>query len=255
MTEATTEDGFLNGRLTLRQPARGFRAGMDAVLLAAATPAMAGERVLDLGCGVGTAALCLGARVPDLALTGLERAPALAALARENAARNALPLDVVEGDIAALPASLRALGFDHVIANPPFHDPSARSPAPDASREAALAADRPLADWIAAARARTASGGTLTLMLSAARLDAALAALAAARGASEVLPLAPRPGRAAHRVLIRWRKGAGAALTLWPPVILHPGSRHAADAPDHAPRIEAVMRGAAPFPWPGPEAR
>ena len=98
-----TEDGFLGGRLSLLQPARGYRAGVDPVFLAAATPARPGQSVLDLGCGVGTAALCLGARVPDLSLAGLERQPDYAALARENATRNGIPLTVIEGDLPARP--------------------------------------------------------------------------------------------------------------------------------------------------------
>ena len=113
-TEATgggaseTLDAFLGGRLHLRQPARGFRAGMDALLLAAAVPARPGEAVLELGCGGGAAILALGTRVQGLVLTGLEIQPAYAALARANASLNGLPLEVIEGDVAAPPPALRA---------------------------------------------------------------------------------------------------------------------------------------------------
>ena len=89
---ATRDDAFLGGRLTLRQPARGYRAGADAVMLAAACPAQPGQRVLELGCGAGVALFCLGARVRGLSLTGLERQPALADLARHNAAATGLSL-------------------------------------------------------------------------------------------------------------------------------------------------------------------
>ena len=96
----TRDDGFLGGRLVLRQPARGYRAGADAVMLAAACPAGAGQRVLELGCGAGVALFCLGARVPGLALAGLERQPALADLARHNAAATGIPARIVTGDLA-----------------------------------------------------------------------------------------------------------------------------------------------------------
>ena len=69
--ETLTDDAFLGGQLRLFQPAQGYRAGMDAVLLAAAVPAEAGQRVLDLGCGAGTAGLCLAKRVDAVALTGV----------------------------------------------------------------------------------------------------------------------------------------------------------------------------------------
>jgi SAM-dependent methyltransferase len=108
MTAATTADGFLGGRLLIHQPVAGYRAGTDAVLLAAAVPARAGDRVLELGCGVGTAALCLMARVPGLSVTGVERQPDYADLARRNASENGLPLQVVTADLARLPAGCAA---------------------------------------------------------------------------------------------------------------------------------------------------
>jgi tRNA1Val (adenine37-N6)-methyltransferase len=89
-----TDDKFLCGRLRLLQPEKGYRAATDAVLLAAACPAVAGQSVLDLGCGAGAASLCLAARVPGLRLTGLEVQPEYADLARRNAARNGIAMEV-----------------------------------------------------------------------------------------------------------------------------------------------------------------
>ena len=115
-----SDDAFLCGRLRLWQPVTGCRAATDPVLLAAACPAVAGQTVLDLGCGAGAAALCLAARVPGVVLAGLEVQPGYAVLARANAARNAVTMEVHEGDVAAEPAALRR-GFDHVICNPPYY--------------------------------------------------------------------------------------------------------------------------------------
>ena len=155
-------DAFLDGRLRLWQPRRGYRAATDPVLLAAFVPARPGERVLELGCGGGTAALCLGRRVPGLELHGLELQPAYAELARLNAAENGLALAVHEGDLRRPPAALRRLVFDHVLANPPFHPPPATG-ADDPGRDRAhREGEAGLADWIAAglaaARARRAAG-------------------------------------------------------------------------------------------------
>lgn len=238
---ALSDDALLGGRLRLWQPVAGFRAGTDAVLLAAACPARAGDRVLDLGCGVGTAALCLGLRVPGVVLAGLELQPGYALLAQENAARNGIPFEVHRGDIARMPAPLRR-DFDHVIANPPYWGPG--TPASDAGRETALRDGGSLADWIAAARRRLRPEGWLTLVLGADRLADALAAMAGL-GSVVILPVAPRQGRPAGRVLIRARKGGRAPLRLLAPLVMHAAPRHAADAEDLTPEAETLLRGAA----------
>ncbi len=138
MNGETTCDAFLGGRLRIEQPRRGYRAGVDPVLLAAAVPARAGERVLDLGCGVGAAGLCLGARVSGVGLTGIEVQPFYADLARRNAARNGIAMDVLQGDLTNPPASLRAVSFDHVITNPPYYRRENGPKAEDEGRETAF---------------------------------------------------------------------------------------------------------------------
>lgn len=249
--DATTLDAFLGGRVTLRQPCHGYRAATDPVFLAAACPAKAGERVLELGCGVGAASLCLAARVPGLRLIGVERQAEYAALARENAARAGVDLSVIEADLAALPADLRQMRFDHVLANPPYFRPGEGSAAQDAGREAANREDTPLNQWIATARARLEPGGWLTLIHLAERLPHCLTALATGFGAITVLPLQPRPGRAASRVVIRARKSARTPFRLLAPFLIHEGAEHGADAPDFTAQAQAILRAAAPLPFPG----
>jgi tRNA1(Val) A37 N6-methylase TrmN6 len=247
--EDLRRDAYLGGRLHLWQPVRGYRAGMDAVLLAASCPAQPGDRVLDIGCGVGTAALCLGARVPGLVLWGIEREAGMVALARRNASENGQALSVAEADATRMPDALRALSFEHVILNPPYFDRAHGSAAPGAQREAAMGEDTPLAALILAARKRLRPRGGLTLIHRAERLGAVLATLEGAGfGAIEALPLLPRAGRAARLVLVRARKGAGTPLRLLAPVVLHAAPRHARDGEDYTPQIAAVLRDAAAFP-------
>lgn len=231
-----TRDAFLGGRVQAWQPAEGYRAAMDPVLLAAACPARQGQAVLELGCGVGVASLCLAARVPGLALTGLELQPAYADLARRNAAENAAPLTVIEGDLAAMPAELRARAFDHVIANPPYYPAGGGTPARDAGRETALREATPLALWVAAGMRRLRPGGIFTLIQDAARLPEVLAAT----GPSvTVLPIAPRDGRPARRVIVQARKGGRAAFRLLAPLVLHHGPTHGTG---HSDRAEDILR-------------
>ena len=251
MLDATTRDAFLGGRVVLRQPRDGYRAATDPVFLAAACPAKSGNHVLELGCGVGAAALCLAARVAGVQILGVERQADYATLACENAAVAGANLRIVQADLTDLPADLRQMQFDHVIANPPYFGAGAGSRAKDAGREAANREVTPLVDWIGVARARLKPGGWLTLIHLAERLPDCLGALATGFGAVAVLPLQPRAGRAASRVVIRARRAARTPFTLLAPFLIHEGAAHGADAPDYTAQAQAVLREGAALRFPG----
>ena len=235
-----SDDKFLCGRLRLLQPLKGYRAATDPVLLAASCPVKPGDSVLDLGCGAGAAMLCLGHRVPGLDLAGLELQPAYADLARRNAERNGIPVEVHEGDLARIPKPLRR-DFDHVIANPPYY-PAGGSPSPLAIRARAMQVETPLADWVAAATRRLRPGGWLTLICGADGLPEVLAALAPKLGSAAVLPLAAREGRPALRALLRARKGGRAPFRLLAPFVIHQGAKHDGDRESYTPQANAVLR-------------
>lgn len=235
-----TQDRFLDGRLLVAQPRNGYRAAMDPVLLAAACPAQAGQSVLELGCGAGVASLCLGWRVPQLRLTGLELQPAYAALARENAATNGVGLTVIEGDLSRMPAELRAQSFDHVIANPPYFGAGSGTAADDAGRETAQREATPLADWVQVGMRRLRPGGWLTMIQNADRLPAILAAISG--GSITVLPITARTGRAAGRVIVQARKGGRGPFRLLAPLVLHMQTMHTKDAEDLTEIAQSILR-------------
>lgn len=246
-----TCNDFLGGRLRLWQPRDGYRAGVDPVLLAAAVPASPGQSVLELGCGAGAAVLCLGIRVPDLRLTGVELQAAYADLARRNARENGIALSVQAADLAHLPSELRQLQFDHVIANPPYYRAGTHSAAADAGRRIALGEQTPLAAWVEAAARRLAPRGYLHVIQRADRLPDLVAACTDRLGSLEILPLAPRVERAAELVILRARKGGRAAFRLHAPLILHQGDRHERDEDSYAPAVSDVLRHGRPLRWPG----
>ncbi|OZB19825.1 MAG: methyltransferase [Rhodobacterales bacterium 34-62-10] len=244
-----SRDAFLGGRVQVWQPRRGYRAGVDPVLLAAAVAAQAGQSVLELGCGVGVASLCLAARVPGLMLTGVEIQPDYADLARRNAAAAGVALEVATADLAALPADLRQRRFDHVIANPPYFLRGHSTPATDAGREVALGEGTSLAQWIAVAARRVRDGGHVTLIQRAERLPELIALMTAHLGSVAVLPLTPRRGRPAQLVLIRGRKGGRAAFRLCDSVLMHDGAVHDGDHDSYTPLITGVLREGAALPF------
>jgi tRNA1(Val) A37 N6-methylase TrmN6 len=237
-----SRDAFLGGALHLWQPRRGYRAGVDPVLLAASVPATSGQSVLDLGCGAGAAALCLATRVPGLRLAGVDRHAGYAVLARRNAAEAGQDFEVHAGDLADMPAALKARSFDHVLANPPYFERTRGTAAPDAAREAALGESMPLESWVQAGARRLKPKGYMHMILKADRLAAALAALDTHLGSLQVLPLAPRTGRRAELVILRARKAGRARLRLHAPVILHEGAEHPGDRDHYSPQISAVLR-------------
>jgi tRNA1(Val) A37 N6-methylase TrmN6 len=213
-----TADKFIGGRVVVRQTLSGFRSGLDAVMLAAAIPAEAGQEVLELGAGSGAAGLCL-ARRTGCAVFGIEIDPALAALADENAAENDLSDSVrfIAGDVLDMPAELRR-SFEHVMCNPPFHDEDGQA-SPDAGRALALQDRGSLADWLTGGMKRVVSNGTFTAILRADRMNEGLTALGE-RGVA-VFPLWPRAGEPAKRILIRAVKGSCAPFALLPGLVLH----------------------------------
>lgn len=244
-----TEDEFLGGQLRITQPRRGYRAGIDPVLLAASVAARPGETVLDLGCGVGVAALCLGRRIEGVQLHGLELQPGYAALAHRNATANDLKMEVTQGDLSDLPTSLRERQFDHVIANPPYFDRTTSTRATDAGRETALGEATPLRDWIRTAAKRTRPKGHVTFVQRAERLPEMMAHATEVLGSLEVLPLIPRKGRAARLVLIRGRRGGRAGFRLHDGWILHEGDTHDGDRENYNTATSCILRLGAALPF------
>lgn len=237
-----TTDEFLGGRLRILQPRDGYRAGVDPVLLAASVPARAGDSVLDLGCGVGVAGLCLASRVEGVALAGLELQGAYAALARRNALANGITMEVVTGDVSDMPEELRQRQFTHVLVNPPYFDRNASSAARDTGRETALGEVTPLATWVRAAARRAAPKGSVTFIHRTERLPALMAELSGHLGSLEVLPLIPRRGRPARLALVRGRKGGRADFKLHDGWVLHEGAAHVSDGENYTDATACVLR-------------
>jgi tRNA1(Val) A37 N6-methylase TrmN6 len=222
-----TEDGFLGGRLRLRQRKSGHRAGHDAMLLAAATPAHAGDRIADFGAGVGAAGLALASRVAGIDLVLVEIDVDLADLARGNAASNAIKADVIVLDIASSADAFAAVGLspdsvDGVLMNPPFNDSVRHRASPDKAREIAhVAKTETLESWIHAARRVLKSGGVLTLIWRADGLAQVLAALDRGFGSLVVLPVHSDVKTPAIRLLIRAIKGGKAPTQMQAALMLN----------------------------------
>ena len=238
----TTEDAFLGGRLKVLQPARGYRAGADPVFLAAAMMSAPGETVLDLGCGVGVAMLCLKARLPEVEVTGVELQPDLAELARRNLEVNGLKGEVLTANAAALPKAFRSRTFDHVMTNPPFFRRHSGSNAQDEGRETGRGETMALADWVDVGLRRLKPGGTFGLVNRIERLPDCLSAISERVGDIRVLPLAARQGRKAKLFVLKGKKGAKGEMALLSPLVLHEGAAHDRDGESYTREAQTILR-------------
>jgi tRNA1(Val) A37 N6-methylase TrmN6 len=238
-----TEDAFLGGGLRLRQLKSGHRAGHDAVLLAAATPARSGNRVADLGAGVGAAGLAVARRVSDIDLVLVEIDATLAGLARANAAANALVAEVIVLDVessadAFAAADLSPDSIDVVLMNPPFNDSTRHRTSPDKARGIAhVATATTLANWIHAARRILKSKGMLTLIWRADGIAEVLAALDHGFGSLKILPIHGDVKGPANRILIRATKGGRAPTQIHSSLMLNDES----GAPNK--RVQEILAG------------
>lgn len=234
------ENTVLGGRVRLRQPMRGYRAGMDAALLAAAVDARPGQRVIEAGCGAGGALLQIAARCGEAGLTGVERDPAAADLARENAGLNAMAdrVEVLTGDVAAGFKALAREPFDWAIANPPFFDDEAALRAPDPGKRGAWIADDGLIAWTGFLTKAVREGGRIVMIHRADRLADILGLLGDKCGSFAIRPIQPFADEPAKRVLVQAVRTGKAPLQLLPALVLHDrsGAKHTVEA-------EAVLRG------------
>jgi tRNA1(Val) A37 N6-methylase TrmN6 len=244
-----TDDAVLNGRLRLRQPRRGHRVGHDAILLAAATAARSGEHAVDLGAGIGAAGLALAARIDGLRVTLVEIDPALAALAAENAQRNGLAgrvtsiaLDAGAPARAFAAAGLKPGSVARVLMNPPFNESARQNISPEPRRRLAHAAAPGLLPiWVRAAARLLPAQGVLTLIWRADGLADVLGALGREFGGVAVMPVHPKPGAPAIRVLVRAVRASRAPLALYPGLILNDASGRPSAAAEKILRDGAVL--------------
>ena len=247
----TTDDRLLGGKVRLLQPAKGYRAGMDAALLAAAIDARPGERVLEAGCGAGAVLFQGAARSPGDLFVGVERDLHALALAERNVVLNEAQdrVSVRAGDVGRGFAGQGFLApgeppFDIAVANPPFFDDPDAIRDPHPSKRAAWIADAGLDAWTRFLLKAVREGGRVVMIHRAERLGDLLALLGSGAGSFQIRPVHPFADAPAKRVLVRAVKTGKAPLVLLPPLILHQrtGEQHTAEA-------DAICRGEAPLGW------
>ena len=243
--EETSESFLLGGRIRLLQPMTGYRAGMDAALLAAAIRAKPGERVLEAGCGAGAALLQAAFRAPEARFVGVERDLAALDFARRNIALNGLDtVEAMGGDVGARFKTLGLPPFDIAFSNPPFFDDPTGLRGPHPAKRGAWLADDGLAAWTEFLLKGVREGGRVVVIHRAARLADLLALLGSTAGSFRIRPIQPFADQPAKRVLVQAIKTGRAQLVLLPPLVMHDRN-----GGKHTPEAEAILRGEAALGW------
>lgn len=246
--QAKTIDAFHRGRFVLVQPQNGHRAGLDAMLLAAAAPKGFSGRLADLGAGAGAAGLAVAARCPQASIVLVERDAGMlhhARLTLEHPANAFLRAHVqlLAADVTLTGTLRRAAGlddasFNFALMNPPFNAPADRA-SPDALRRAAHVMEDGLFErWLRTAAGLVKPRGGVALIARPQSLGEILSALEGRFGSASILPVNARSGNPAIRIIIRAVRGSRAPLSLLPPLTLHEGDDHG-----FSPRAEAAING------------
>ncbi len=225
-----TNDKFLDGKILVKQPKIGYRAAMDPVLMAAAVPEISNGKILDLGAGVGVAALCYGARVPDVEIIGLELQKDYAELAIKNAKLNFLDdrIKIIHGDLLNIcdinsnSSDFATGSFQQIMANPPFLAANKAISSPVSAKNIAnMEGNANLSHWIDFILKMLKPKGGLTIIHRADRIDEILSLLYGRAGDVTIIPLFPFAGRDAKRVIIRAQKSTNGVAKLTAGLILH----------------------------------
>jgi tRNA1(Val) A37 N6-methylase TrmN6 len=220
-----SQDSFLNGRVTLFQPKKGYRAAIDPVFLAAGIPACPSDKVLEIGSGTGAASFCLAARVPKVEVLGLELQLDLVELATKSVELNSLNKTVsfLQGDLLSPPERIGAFLFDHVMANPPHLKRQSVISSPNLQKEIAyVEGEAALADWIKFALRNVRVGGTITFLHRYDRRDEIVSGLEQSAGGIIIFPLWPKiRGKGAKRAIVQGRKGIRGKTKLATGIVLY----------------------------------
>ncbi|KJE36202.1 methyltransferase [Thalassospira sp. HJ] len=243
--ERISHDYLLGGSVVLKQPVDGYRAAVDAVLLAASVSinSRRDEKILDVGAAVGSAGLCVARRLETAKVTGVELQDDLYALFCRNVMENdfAGRVTPIHGDINGGRLPLVAESFDQVISNPPYYAGGTR-PSNESRAKAHQEGTADLKDWIAFCLKMVRQKGRITLVHRADHLDRIIGLLHGRAGDMTVYPIwSKESSQTPLRVIVSCRKGVSSPLKLRRGIVLHD------EVGDFLPQVQEVLRNSQPL--------
>ena len=238
-----TKDSFLGGGIRIWQPKKGYRAGIDPILLAATVNVSAGQKVLDLGCGVGTASFAIGYRVKNVELYGIEIQKVFADLADLNSKENGIELQVECSNISNLSSNITSKNFDHVIANPPYFDRKSSVRGINLSKEKSFGDTRPISEWLKVAAKRAKPKGFVHFIVRSDRLMEIFTNMPNSLGSLVITPVISRKNENAKLTILHAKKNGRAGFIISSPIVLHPLKSDSREK--YVPEVDKVLRNGA----------
>ena len=238
-----TKDSFLGGGIRIWQPKKGYRAGIDPILLAASVNVSAGQKVLDLGCGVGTASFAIGYRVKNVELYGIEIQKVFADLADLNSKENGIELQVECSNISNLSSNITSKNFDHVIANPPYFDRKSSVRGINLSKEKSFGDTLPISEWLKVAAKRAKPKGFVHFIVRSDRLMEIFTNMPNSLGSLVITPVISRKNENAKLTILHAKKNGRAGFIISSPIVLHPLESDSREK--YVPEVEKVLRNGA----------
>ena len=217
-----TKDNFLGGGIRIWQPKKGYRAGIDPILLAASVNASEGQKVLDLGCGVGTASFAIGYRVKNVELYGVEIQKIFVDLGNLNSKENGIEFKIECCNISSLSSNITSKSFDHVIANPPYFDRKSSVEGINLSKEKSFGDTCPISEWLKVAAKRTKPKGFVHFIVRTDRLPEIFRNMPNSLGSLVITPVISRKNEHAKLTILHAKKNGRGGFIISPPIILHP---------------------------------
>lgn len=238
-----TKDSFLGGGIRIWQPKKGYRAGIDPILLAASVNVSAGQKVLDLGCGVGTASFAIGYRVKNVELYGIEFQKVFADLADLNSKENGIEFQVECTNISDLSSNITSKNFDHVIANPPYFDRKSSVRGINVYKEKSFGDTRPISEWLKVAAKRAKPKGFVHFIVRSDRLMEIFTNMPNSLGSLVITPVISRKNENAKLTILHAKKNGRAGFIISSPIVLHPLKSDSREK--YVPEVDKVLRNGA----------
>ncbi len=224
----TTTDDFLGGKIKVIQPEKGYRAGIDAVLLASSISAKSKQSILDVGCGVGTASLCLNERINDLHIDGFDFQDELIELAKQNSSKNN-NIKFFLGNLE-ISKNIKKNYYDHVMTNPPYFKKESSTLSSNIIKYNANFETMNLKNWIQLCMKFVKPKGSLTVIHSAERLDEILLSIDIKKRSIKIIPIWPKVNSSAKRIIVQITKDKSMPLQITQGLIMHDEENYTKDA-------------------------